>query len=351
LPGMFKRRTLFIVGAGASQEAGFPVGTELARRIGEAVAMYQRSEESPIRFRDSDLWDEVVRSLGQDPQRLILKYREAAGLISRGIGLSNSIDDFLNIHSTNGFLTRLGKAAIVRVILQAEKGSDLYIDRSNFYNKMDFTKVEQTWFLKLMRVLGPGGNPESVDTVFKNISFIIFNYDRCVEHFLTHALSALYGITREAAEAVVNKITIIHPYGTIGELDKLPFGGDPNNAPDVLPLSKRIKTYAERFEEGEELERIHHEMHNAACIVFLGYSYLEQNMALLKPKNPMDYKTVLGTAYKMSSSDRDVVAGDILKMFAEPQSHNMRNGKRVILDIDATCSQLFDSYARTLNAA
>ena len=30
---MFKRRTLFIVGAGASQEAGFPVGATLDSRI------------------------------------------------------------------------------------------------------------------------------------------------------------------------------------------------------------------------------------------------------------------------------------------------------------------------------
>jgi hypothetical protein len=348
---MFKRRTLFIVGAGASQEAGFPVGTELARRIGAAVAMYQRNEESPTRFFDRDLWDEVARSLGQDPQRLIFKYREAAGLISHGIGLSNSIDDFLNIHSKNDFVTRLGKAAIVRVILQAEKDSNLHIDRPNLNKKMDFNKVEQTWFVKLMRVLGPGGTPESVEATFKNISFVVFNYDRCVEHFLAHALSTLYGITRVAAEAIVKKITIIHPYGTIGELDTLPFGGDSNNAPDVLPLAKRIKTYTERFEEVHELERIHREMHNAACLVFLGFSYLEQNMTLLKPANPMDEKTVLGTAYKMSSNDRDVVASDIVKMFAEPQGANMRGTRRVLIDPDITCSQLFDSYARTLNAA
>jgi hypothetical protein len=30
---MFKKRTLFIVGAGASHEVGFPVGTGLAERI------------------------------------------------------------------------------------------------------------------------------------------------------------------------------------------------------------------------------------------------------------------------------------------------------------------------------
>jgi hypothetical protein len=348
---MFKRRTLFIVGAGASQEAGFPVGTELARRIGEAVTMTQRNEHSPAHFTDRPLWDEIVHSLGQDPQRRILKYRGAGGIISSGIRLANSIDDFLNIHSKNEYVTQLGKAAIVRTILQAEKESTLRVDPTNIYNKMDFSRIEQTWFVKLIRVLGPGGSPEAVEAVFKNISFIVFNYDRCIEHFLENALSALYAIERNVAAEIVKKITIIHPYGTIGELDKLPFGGDGYNTPAALSLAKRIKTYTERFEEGDELERIRHAMHNADCIVFLGYSYLEQNMALLKPEDLMDAKTVLGTAYKMSSNDRDVVADDMLKMFGEPQKANMRNSRRIILDTDATCSHLFDSYARTLNAA
>ena len=74
-------------------------------------------------------------------------------------------------------------------------------------------------------------------------------------------------------------------------------------------------------------------------------------MPLLRPTNPIDDKTVLGTAFKMSPNERDIVARDMLKMFAEPQSNNMRTGNRVLIDTGVTCSQLFDTYARTLNAA
>jgi hypothetical protein len=348
---MFKRRTLFVVGAGASQEAGFPVGSELAKRIGDGLKIVGDTMERTARFTDVDLFSEIRRSLGQDPERQLNKYGDAAQVITTGITLSNSIDDFLNIHSNNPYVIQLGKASIVRVILNAEKDSDLYINQSNIYNKLDFGKVDQTWFVKLMRVLGPGGSPDTVEAVFKNLSFIVFNYDRCLEHFLANAISALYSIEREASVEIVKKITIIHPYGTIGELDRVPFGGDQYNAPSVLPLAKRIKTYAEQFEEPDELQRMHHEMHNAACIVFLGLSYLEQNMKLLKPTNPMDDKTVLGTAFGMSPNDRDVVTREILKMFAEPQASNMRSGKRVLIDTGTKCAQLFDSYARTLNAA
>jgi MHS family proline/betaine transporter-like MFS transporter len=73
-------------------------------------------------------------------------------------------------------------------------------------------------------------------------------------------------------------------------------------------------------------------------------------MPLLRPTNPIDDKTVLGTAYKMSPNDRDIVARDMLKMFAEPQSNNMRTGNRVLIDTGVTCSQLFDSYARVMMA-
>jgi hypothetical protein len=349
---MFKRRTLFIVGAGASQEAGFPVGTTLAARIGANLkvegAAY--SEKRPS-FHDHELFYELQRLLGQDSRRELDNYWKAAQLITGGITLSNSIDDFLNIHSKSPYVTKLGKAGIVRVILEAEKASALYVNPSNIYNKLDNAKVELTWFVKLMRVLGPGGSPDAVESVFKNIAFITFNYDRCIEHFLAHALSALYGITRKDAEAIVKNITIIHPYGKIGELDVLPFGGDPNNAPNLFPLAERIKTYAEQFEQGDTLSRMHDEMHNAARIVFLGFSYLEQNMTLLRPANPMDAKTVLGTALGLSDNDRDVVTSEILAMFGASQSHGMRAEKRILIDNEIKCAQLFDSYARTLNAA
>jgi hypothetical protein len=349
---MFKRRTLFIVGAGASQEAGFPMGATLATRIGNNLKVEggAYAEKRPS-FHDHELFYELQRYLGQDQRSDLGKYWEAAQLINAGIGLSNSIDDFLNIHSENPFVTKLGKAGIVRVILAAEQESALYVNPSNINNKLDSAKVEQAWFVKLMRVLGSGGRPDSVESIFKNIAFITFNYDRCIEHFFAYALSALYGITRKDAEEIVKKITIIHPYGKIGELDALPFGGDPNNSPSLFPLAERIKTYAEQFEEGEDLIKMRDEMHNAACIVFLGFSYLEQNMTLLRPPNPMDVKTVLGTAYKLSSSDSAVVTREILGMFGEPQAHEMRQGQRILIDNAITCSQLFDTYARTLNAA
>jgi hypothetical protein len=64
---MFKRRTVFIVGAGASQEVRFPTGPELALSI--AADLKPSSEDIHVygprtHFHARDLYNEVVRSVG-----------------------------------------------------------------------------------------------------------------------------------------------------------------------------------------------------------------------------------------------------------------------------------------------
>jgi hypothetical protein len=53
-------------------------------------------------------------------------------------------DDFLDIHQKNKFANMAGKAAIVRAILEAERASKLFYDRSNANNKLDMGRVEDT---------------------------------------------------------------------------------------------------------------------------------------------------------------------------------------------------------------
>ncbi|MFX4971229.1 hypothetical protein ABTB72_19815, partial [Acinetobacter baumannii] len=70
---MFKRRTLFVIGAGASREVGFPLGTTLAKAIG--LRLFQQTDTLFFRqMRDKHPND--------FPQ-----YYEAAQRISAGIHL------------------------------------------------------------------------------------------------------------------------------------------------------------------------------------------------------------------------------------------------------------------------
>jgi hypothetical protein len=344
---MFKRRTLFIVGAGASQEVDFPLGTTLAKSIGQKLIRHVDDETREASYNDYELY----RQLGRTFPSEINEYFVAARRITEGIQLANSIDDFLNIHSADDRVKTVGKAAIVRSILGAERDSDLYVDQSNIYNKLDFAKVENTWFVKLMRVLGPDVPLKYVDALFDQVMFIVFNYDRCLEHFLIHALQALYGITVEAAKKIVANISIVHPYGTVGELESVPFGGSDINETNYFRLASRIKTYTEQIEGGGIVETMHEMMQVAQCIVFLGFAYGEQNMDILKPKTPIERKPVFGTAYGLSKSDREAVTARIFQMMKPPPPATLYTDSLVQLGIDVKCAKLFDEYARSLNAA
>jgi hypothetical protein len=107
---MFKCKTLFILGAGASAEVDLPVGTQLAKIIASMLDVRRGGPEN--------MTGEML--LGQLYDRYPLPkngYHRAAMLISDGVRLASSIDDFLDRHTGNEEVQRVGKAAIVKSIL------------------------------------------------------------------------------------------------------------------------------------------------------------------------------------------------------------------------------------------
>src|ERR1044072_231012 len=334
---MFKRRTLFIVGAGASAEVKFDIGWQLAQKIADNMRPARGERRHEATIKDDFLLDEFRRRVGHD--KGYQDFMEAARRIHEGIELTHSVDDFLNVHQQDPLIVEIGKAAIIRAVLQAEKDCTMYVDHSNAFNRLSFRDIADTWFVKLMRVLAPGSGPQAAADAFHNVTFIVFNYDRCLEHFLEYAISSLYGIDRMRARQMVSQFRIIHPYGTIGDLDSLPFGGERGKDYAVLPRVERIRTYAEQFADKTELMMMRNEVVTAGCIVFLGFSYLEQNMKLLEPPAKMKWKPIFGTAWKMSDHSVNVVAEDILSMF-DPSM--IDSNSIVELNNKLKCAELFD---------
>ena len=112
---MFKRKTLFVVGAGASHEFGLPVGKTLASIIKNKMDIRFEGMNSHIGHGDIDLYVHLTGQLRND----VNEFQQAAWLIRDGIGLAQSIDDFLDLHRTNDYVNVYGKAAIVKCILDA----------------------------------------------------------------------------------------------------------------------------------------------------------------------------------------------------------------------------------------
>jgi hypothetical protein len=256
------------------------------------------------------------------------------------------------------YTQRVGKMAIVKTVLETERASRLYFDKSNIYNQMSVRDFENTWIVKFIRMLNRGLRIDKNEDLFNNVAFIVFNYDRCLEHFLIHAVQQLYSIPEDAAARILRKVTIIHPYGMAAPFKSydnpsgFPFGGEAHILQgNYWAFSEGIRTYNEQITSGTELKKIHNEMINAERIVFLGFAFHDQNMALLKPEVGLEHKQIFATAKGMSDNDVGLVRAQLTTFFSDqirPLAHYL--GQSIQIRSDLTCAQLFDSYNKSLPA-
>jgi hypothetical protein len=340
---MFKRETLFVIGAGASKELNMPVGAELAKAIHCKVNF--KSGERGANPSGADM--AFVEELCNAYPKQLREWFAASRLIHDGILLTHSIDEFLEIHQDNDLVKDIGKAAIAKCILEAERNSKLFHKPQPHRTGLELLKLENTWHVRFMRRLVQGVALQNVRQIFDNVSFIVFNYDRCLEYFLPHALQYVYGISEEDAHSIVDDLTIIHPFGDIGPLTKIPFAG-PDNLNDLkfIPMAPRIQTYTEAA-AGSKRNEIQVEVARAQCFVFLGFAFHPEAMRLLMPAKPLPIlqsqtpQSVFATALGMSDDDAGVVAYQIARMF-----QSLDGVRRLRKDLK--CVQLFDGYARSI---
>jgi hypothetical protein len=268
-----RNHTVFIVGAGASSEAGLPTGKALidiiASKLDFRIVRGSRVEGSG----DDDILD-IFQQYTQTRSG-IQAYLEAAWRVRDGIIYSNSVDSFMDIHRDDPKIQLCGKLAIVKSILEAEQKSKLFIPHQNRYF-LDLDGLKKTWFFDFAKNINDGVPKTEITRIFEKVSFIVFNYDRCFEHFMFHALQNLYGISDADVALVMSSLNIIHPYGTIGDLpwqDKengIQFGFFVNRA-NTQFMAARIKTYSEQIERSDLLTEISNAVSNAHSLVFLGF--------------------------------------------------------------------------------
>jgi hypothetical protein len=338
---MFHRKTLFILGAGASAEIELPMGGGLASMIERKMDIRFEMVNRPIGEGDFDLFTRLTNLYRQNSQ----EYQNAAWLIRDGIAFARSIDDFLDMHRDNLFVIQYGKAAIVKSILEAENRSLADYKDANGRPTFAAARFVGTWFVKLMQMLGPGIARGNVGSIFDNVSFIVFNYDRCLEFFLENALQKLYGIKENEAADIVGSLEIIHPYGLIDRA--IPFG---NTRGDYVVLANGIKTYTEQITDPKIKDLISERIKQADSLVFLGFAYHDQNMLLLEPAKQLPAsKTIFGTAYGMSDSDVKISSRQIDSWFSGGHAQHHRDGM-IQLENKQKCADLFDYYAKSFTA-
>jgi hypothetical protein len=348
---MFNSKIVFIVGAGASQEVGLPTGKQLKAQIAEKLNI---TYISGIDLTSPDTGDgEIARALVEDARNMgdIHPYLVEAGKIRDAMPQAISIDNFIDTHSANRRLVLCGKLGIIQAIRDAERHSKLYVENKpgTIQRKFDLTKIEDTWYGKFFKLLSENVKLADVSSIFANVAFIVFNYDRCIEHYLYHAMQNYFAISNHEAQKILSTLNIMHPYGVIGALpwqnsvSNIEFGEERKSA-KLLDNAADIMTYVERIEDETALALMHKLIGDAEVVVFLGFGFHRLNLQLLSLETRGQTKLVLGTVLGISGSDIGIIRDEVVRMLKCESGvllswHN--NG----------CSNLFDEFWRTLTSA
>lgn len=339
---MFKSKTTFVIGAGCSKELNFPLGDELKGQIANLVNVYY---ERGFDLRSGDV--NIVEAIRQHANRHghnANDYYAQGRVIAGALPLAISIDNFLEAHRLNSYAVLCGKLGIVRAILLAEAHSKLAWKPHD--SPLNFSPLGDTWLIQLSRYLTEGVALADIDSLFENVSFIIFNYDRCVEFFLWQALQRYYAMPAERVEAILRRARFYHPYGAVGSLpwqaqpqSGVPYGHSGVSGLGLVSLAQGIRTFSEEVEDDQRQEMVS-ELERSEVVVFLGFSFIQQNMKLLAPTGSVSARRILATALGMSRSDCDVVKEGLKDYLAGPGQIEIRN--------DLKAAQLFSEYSKSI---
>jgi hypothetical protein len=352
---VFKSKTLFVVGAGASQEVKLPIGSELKQQIANKVNIRWDRFRSR-RLAGDEFIDEALRTFVRKPDGSwdITRYVQAGWAMASAMPQAISIDNYMHSHSGNEGVEVIGKMGIAKAILDAEKNSLLKLNKET--GEINLNGVSNTWYASFLKKLTEGVHRKDIDQIFENVSIITFNYDRCIEHYLLYGLKSYYSLTLDEAQAAVRKLKIYHPYGKVGDL---PWIVNNTNSLDFAELQatnqliyafKGIKTFTEQIEEGDELKAIRQEIADSETLIFLGFAFHEMNMQLLTPSVKPITKRVFATTKGISNGDLEVVNQQIRKLLQRRLTGpEMGTGFRFYHGNSLTCTELFDEFWRSIS--
>lgn len=343
--------TVIILGAGASKEAKLPIGSELTAMIAEKIEPNESfnghwtTTDNQINTVINHLKQNI--SIGQSNA-----LQRACSRIHNAMPLAMSIDNFID-SQRDEYVTLCGKLGIVRSILEAEKNSSLHFSTENIYNHPNFNTISQTWYVKVFQLLVENCEFEEIPQRLSRISFVIFNYDRCLELFLNEALKVYYNVDQSQVKEVLSKLKIFHPYGKVGDApwergtSTADFGANPGPQ-DLLDRAKSIKTFTESVDAESEENEIKKTITKAKKLIFLGFAFHPLNMKLLQPTSIPNVMKVYATACGISESDRKVISAE-LQGFISINQRNDHEKKYIEVNVvDKTCNQLFEEYSRSM---
>lgn len=253
---MIEQYTVFVIGAGASQPFGLPLGGELKNNILE-------------RYSDGNSRANVLTNTTPFTPTQLKAFVE--GL--RFSGLS-SVDAFLERRAE---FMEIGKSVMGIELLHGEVHDSLWTSKNNWLTYLYGHMIGNT--------LEEFGN--------NKVAFITFNYDRCIEHFFFVSLKNSFGKSDEETAAVVNKITVVHLHGRLGRLpwqkgkasDSITFGDNQLDLRKMQVVTDEIKVvHEDHMLDGRDVDFKLAEVMlvQARRVYLMGFGFGARNVQRLK---------------------------------------------------------------------
>lgn len=272
---MIREPTVFVLGAGASEPYGLPLGGTLKTYI---LERYNSDVGQTVHLTNTTVFgraqiDSFVNAL-------------------RFSGLT-SVDAFLERRPE---FMEIGKAMMGIELLQGEVHERLW-------------QAENNWLSYLYGYM-VGSSLEEFSS--NKVAFITFNYDRCVEHFLFTSLKNSFGRSEQETAAIVKKFNVVHLHGRLGHLPwqegKTPieFGDNQIDVRKMKIVSNEIKVIHEDHNlDGRDADFRLAEviLANARRVYLMGFGFGARNVQRLKLETitPLLFE---GTAYKLTDRER-----------------------------------------------
>lgn len=238
---MSKKKTILILGAGASHGYGFPLGGGLRQMI--------------LSLRDNEYASNAMEFGPQAIRKFVDAFKASQ---------SYSIDSFLGRRPE---FAEIGKAAIAFVLLQCEGKADL-LDENN----------SDHWYQYLVNQLTTDAW-ESFDPSW--LSIVTFNYDRSLVQYLATAIQYNYNKSLEEVVERLKSLKIVHVYGSLGDpfsfnTDRyVPFGNirDEDKYSFIREAAKGLVIIPEGRDDASTVKDAQTEINSANRIGLLGFGF------------------------------------------------------------------------------
>lgn len=322
---MFGDKTTIVVGAGASKEYGFPLGSELKLSIAAKLEVTDCGGTSSFSG-ESRIW-EALKRYGHEEGHSESELLDACLTITGALSVHPSIDQLIERYDDKPAVSFAGKLAIVSCILEAEAKS-----------ASESQPDAERWIPYFVEMATPGISRTRRRELFSNAVIVCFNYDRCIEHYLPAQLNRFFGSDIDMTD-VADSLQILRPYGSLGRLDGadgLAFGDTTTSAERLYRAAKLIRTYSEQTESGH-LEAIRNHVNNADTLIFLGFGFILENMNFLFNNKKSNARRFFATAYGFTSKQQQEVGNSLTSRVT------VLDGYRAEKE-NCSCFQLLNEY-------